>query len=169
MRIIRSATGNITESDVMLAAASKGLVIGFNTGVEGGALKSAAIARVDIRRYNIIYKLVEDLDKALKGLLAPTYVEVIQGRAEVKAVFAAGRRVKVAGTLVTEGKVTRGSLARVRRGDEVIFESEVSSLRRFKDDAKEVAAGYECGIGIKDFYDFKVGDMIELFRKEKEG
>ncbi len=169
VRIIRSATGNITESDVMLAAASKGLVIGFNTGVEGGALKSAAIARVDIRRYNIIYKLVEDLDKALKGLLAPTYVEVIQGRAEVKAVFAAGRRVKVAGTLVTEGKVTRGGLARVRRGDEVIFESEVGSLKRFKDDVKEVAAGYECGIGIKDFNDFKVGDMIELFRKEKEG
>jgi len=169
VRIIHAATGNITESDVMLAAASKGLIIGFNAGVEGGALRSAEVTGVDIRRYDIIYKLVEDLDKALKGLLEPTFVDITQGLAEVKAVFSAGKHARVAGVMVTEGKVTRGSLARVRRRGEVIFESEINSLRRFKDDVKEVAAGYECGIGLKDFHDFEVGDTIETYRKEKAG
>jgi len=167
IHLIHAAAGNITESDVMLAAASKGLIIGFNTGVEGGALRSAEATGVEIRRYDIIYKLVEDLEKALKGLLEPTYVDVVQGKAEIKAVFSAGKHTQVAGVIVSEGKINRGSQARVRRGGEVIFESEINSLRRFKDDVKEVAAGYECGIGLKEFNGFEVGDTIEAYRKEK--
>ncbi len=167
VRIIRSATGNITESDVMLAVASKGLIVGFGTGVEAGAQRLAEADGVDIRRYDVIYNLVEDVDKALKGLLEPTYVDVTQGRVEVKAIFTAAKRAKVAGVSVSEGKVNLGALARIWRQEEVVFESEVSSLKRFKDNVKEVAAGYECGVGIKDFKEFQVGDIIEFFRREK--
>jgi len=101
--------------------------------------------------------------------LEPTYVEVIDGRAEVRAVFPAGKTEKAAGAYVTEGKISRGASARVRRQEEVVFESTVNSLRRFKDDVKEAVAGYECGVGIKDFSEFQVGDVLEFFRKEKAG
>jgi len=166
VRIIHSGSGNITESDVMLAIASKGLIIGFGTGIEAGARRLAGAEGVDIRTYNVIYNLVDDVEKALKGMLEPHYVEVIEGRAEVKAVFPSGKKGKVAGVAVTEGKVSRGALVRVRRGEEIVFESEISSLRRFKDDVNEVASGYECGVGIKDFSDFQVGDVLEIFRRE---
>jgi translation initiation factor IF-2 len=122
---------------------------------------------IDIRHYNVIYDLVGDVEKALKGMLEPKYVEVIEGRAEVRAIFAASKKDKVAGVYVTEGKVTRDVAARVRRNDQVVFESIVNSLRRFKDDVKEVTTGYECGVGIKDFGSFEVGDILEFFRKEK--
>jgi len=167
VRIIHSGTGNITESDVMLATASKGLVIGFGVGTEEGARRLASVEGIDIRHYDVIYNLIDDVDKALKGLLEPKYAEVIEGRAEVRAVFPAAKGVQVAGIYVNEGKVTRNASVRVRRGEEVVCESTVSSLRRFKDDVREVAAGYECGIGIKDFNDFKVGDVLEFFRIEK--
>jgi len=167
VRIIHSGSGNITESDVMLAIASKGLIIGFGTGIEAGARRLADVEGVDIRSYDVIYNLVDDVDKALKGMLEPTYVEVIEGRAEVRAIFSSGRREKVAGVYVTEGKVSRGASARVRRGEQIVCESVVSSLRRFKDDVKEVTSGYECGVGIKDFTDFEIGDILELFTKEK--
>jgi translation initiation factor IF-2 len=167
VRIIHSGSGNITESDVMLAVASKGLIIGFNTGIEAGAKRLAEVEGVDVRFYDVIYNLVDDVDKALKGMLEPHYVEVIEGRAEVKAIFPSGKKAKVAGVAVTEGKVSRGASARVRRGEEVVHESAVSSLRRFKDDVTEVAAGYECGVGIKDFDAFEVGDTLEFLRKEK--
>jgi len=111
--------------------------------------------------------LVDDVDKALKGLLEPSYVEVIEGRAEVRAIFPSGKRDKIAGVYIIEGKVNRGISVRVRRQEQVVSESVVSSLRRFKDDVKEVAAGYECGVGIKDFDDFQVGDVLEFFRTEK--
>jgi translation initiation factor IF-2 len=168
-RIIHSSSGNITESDVMLAIASKGLIIGFNTGCEPGAKRLAEIEGVDIRNYNVIYNLIDDVDKALKGLLEPTYTEVIDGRAEVRATFSAGKKGTVAGVYVTEGKVNRGASVRVRRKEEVLSESVIGSLRRFKDDVKEVAAGYECGIGVRDFDDFQVGDIMEFFRREKAG
>ncbi len=167
VRIIHSGSGNITESDVMLAIASKGLIIGFGTGIEAGARRLADVEGVDIRSYDVIYHLVDDVDKALKGMLEPTYVEVIEGRAEVRAIFSSGRREKIAGVYVTEGKVSRGASARVRRGEQIVCESVVSSLRRFKDDVKEVTSGYECGVGIKDFTDFEIGDILELFTKEK--
>ncbi len=167
VRIIHSGSGNITESDVMLAIASKGLIIGFGTGIEAGARRLADVEGVDIRSYDVIYHLVDDVDKALKGMLEPTYVEVIDGRAEVRAIFSSGRREKVAGVYVTEGKVSRGASARVWRGEQIVCESVVSSLRRFKDDVKEATSGYECGVGIKDFTDFEIGDILELFTKEK--
>ncbi len=169
VRIIHGATGNITESDVMLASASNGLVIGFGVTAGEGARNLAISSGVDIRIYNIIYTLIDDVDKALKGLLEPVYVEVIDGRADVRAVFSGGKGNKVAGCMVTDGKATRNSKVRVRRGKEIVADAIVSSLKRFKDDAKEVAAGYECGVGVKDFNDFKVGDVLEFYRMEKSG
>jgi translation initiation factor IF-2 len=167
VRIIHSSSGNITESDVMLAIASKGLIIGFGTDIEAGARRLADVEGVDIRSYDVIYNLVDDVEKALKGMLEPTYVDVIEGRAEVKAVFTSGKKLKVAGVAVIDGKATRGASVRVRRGEQVVVESAVASLRRFKDDVKEVASGYECGVGLKDFEDFEVGDILEFFRKER--
>ncbi|MFC2032312.1 translation initiation factor IF-2 [Chloroflexota bacterium] len=167
VRIIHSGSSNITKSDVMLAIASKGLIIGFNISAEPGARRLAEIEGVDIRFYDVIYNLIDDVEKALKGMLAPTYVEVIDGRAEVRAVFSRGKHDKAAGAYITEGKVTRGVPVRVQRQKQVVIESTVSSLRRFKDDAKEVAIGYECGVGIADFKDFQVGDILEFFHKEK--
>ncbi len=169
VRIIHSGSGNVTENDVMLAIASKGLIIGFNTGTEPGARRLADVAGVDIRSYDVIYNLVDDIGKALKGMLEPTYVEVIDGRAEIRAVFSAAKGVKIAGVYVTEGKVTRGASVRVLRQAQAVCESTVSSLKRFKDDVKEVAAGYECGMGIQNFTEFEVGDILEFFRKEEKG
>ncbi len=167
--LIHSGSGNVTESDVMLAIASKGLIIAFNTSVEAGAQRLAEAEGVDIRNYNVIYDLVGDVEKALKGMLEPEYVEVIKGRAEVRAIFSSSKKQKVAGVYVSEGKVSRGVSARVRREDKIIAESLVNSLRRFKDDVKEVAAGYECGVGIKDYNDFQVGDILEFFSRQKAG
>jgi len=167
VRIIHSGSGNITESDVMLAIASKGLIIGFGAGVEAGARRMADAEHVDIRLYDVIYNLVDDVDKALKGLLEPNYVDVIEARAEIRAVFSSKKKKKIAGLMVTEGKISRGASVRVRRGDKLLHESTIDSLRRFKDDVTEVAAGYECGVGIKDFGEFEVGDTLEFFRKEK--
>ena len=129
----------------------------------------AVTSGVDIRFYNIIYTLTDDVAKALKGMLEPVYVEVIDGRAEIRAVFPAGKGIKVAGVLVNEGKIIRNAKVRVRRGKEIVADSTVASLKRFKDDVKEVAAGFECGVGIQDFNDFHVGDILEFYRMEKSG
>jgi translation initiation factor IF-2 len=153
----------------MLAAASKGLVIGFGVGYEAGARRLAGVEGIDIRYYDVIYSLVDDVRKAIVGLLEPTYVEVIEGRGEILDIFAGGKKGKVAGIRVTEGKVSRGTSVRVRHQEEVVSESVVSSLRRFKDDVKEVNAGYECGVGIKDYDEFQKGDVLEFFSKEKAG
>jgi translation initiation factor IF-2 len=169
VRIIHSATGNVNESDVMLASASNGIILGFSVTATEGARRLAATSGVSVRYYDIIYNLVDDVDKALKGMLEPTYVEVIDGRATIQAVFPAGKGSKVAGVMVNEGRVTRNTSVRVRRGKQVLADSTVSSLKRFKDDAKEVAAGYECGVGVKDFYDFQVGDVLEFYRMERAG
>ncbi len=167
VRVIHAATGNITESDIMLALASEAVVVGFNTGIEPGARRMAENEGVSVRHYDVIYQLVDDVAKAMKGMLTPTEVEVTDGRAEVRAVFNAGKRSRVAGVYVTEGKIRRGSLVRVRRGDQVVHESTVSSLRRFKEDVREVTAGFECGVGIQDFNDFEVGDTLEFYHREQ--
>lgn len=167
VKVIHSGSGSITESDVLLALASKGIIIGFNTKPEPGARRLADLEGVSIRNYDVIYDLVEDVDKALKGMIEPTYVEVVEGQAEVLATFPAGKKGKVAGVRVREGKVSRDSLARILRGNEVVCESRVSSLRRFKEDVKEVSAGLECGVGIEGFIDFEIGDIIQFYRKEK--
>jgi translation initiation factor IF-2 len=167
VRIIHSGTGNIIESDVTLAIASRGLIIGFGNSVDAGAQRLADAEGVDIRTYDVIYNLVDDVGKALKGMLEPTYVEVIEGRAEVKALFSTSKKGKVAGVSVSEGKASRGASVRVRRGEQILAESEVDSLRRFKDSVNEVNAGLECGVGIKDFGDFEVGDVLEFYRRER--
>ena len=165
--IIRAGTGNVTESDVMLAVASKGLIIAFNTGVEAGAQKLADSENIDIRPYRIIYELIEDVEKALKGLLAPKIVEVIESICEVRAVFPSGKKGKVAGVYVTEGTVTRDAMARVKRGGKIIAQTNIAGLKRFKDDVRSVPSGYECGVDLKDFDAFQEGDIIEVFRKQK--
>ncbi|MGB2814054.1 MAG: translation initiation factor IF-2 [Dehalococcoidales bacterium] len=167
VRILHSGTGNVSESDVMLATASSGLIIGFGVDSDEGARRQASIEGVDIRHYNVIYNVVDDVEKALKGLLEPELVEVIEGRAEVRAVFSAPKGVQAAGLYVLDGKISRNSSVRVHRGEEIISDTTVSSLRRFKDDAREVAAGYECGLGVKDFHDFQVGDVLEFYRVDK--
>ncbi len=167
VRVVHSGTGNITESDVMLAIASKGIIIGFNANPDSGARRLAELEGVSIRNYDIIYNLVDDVSKALKGMLEPTRVEVIEGRAEVRAVFSAGKKAKAAGVYVTEGKISRDASVRVHRKEKMVFESTIVSLRRFKDDVREVNAGYEAGVVVNDFGDFEVGDILEFFKVEK--
>ncbi|MDP2953805.1 MAG: translation initiation factor IF-2 [Chloroflexota bacterium] len=167
VRVIHSSSGNITESDVMLAIASRGIVIGFNTRPDVGARRLADQEKVDIRSYEVIYALVEDVQKAAAGMLEPEEVEVTEGRAEVRAVFSIGKQTKIAGVIVVEGKVSRGSLARVLRQGKVVFDGSVNSLKHLKEDVREMATGFECGIGIGGFTDPQVGDIIETYRREK--
>ena len=169
VKVIHQAPGNITESDVLLAQASKGIIIGFNVRLEPGARRVADTDKVDIRLYEVIYNLVDDIKKAFQGMLEPKYVDVIEGHAEVRQLFKAGRTGTAAGSMVLDGKIQRGSLARVRRGTEVIFEGKIAALRRFKEDAREVAAGYECGISLEDFNTWQVGDQVESYRTERVG
>ncbi len=166
VRVIHSGSGSITESDVLLALASKGIIIGFNSRPEPGAQRLAEAEGISIRYYNVIYELVKDVDKALKGMLEPTYTEVIEGQAEILAVFDTGKKGRVAGVSVKEGKLRRDALARVIRKGESIHESRINSLRRFKDDVKEIATGFECGIKIEGFADFQVGDIIQSYKQE---
>jgi len=166
-RVIHAASGSITEGDVLLASASKGIIIGFNTRVSPGATQLSDTEGVTIQHYEVIYKLIEDMDKTLKGMLEPTYAEVSSGRAEVRAVFPSSKIDKVAGVYVMEGKVGRDAQARILRQNKVIFDSRVSSLRRFKEDIAEASAGLECGLGIEGFVDFQPGDIIEFYRKER--
>jgi translation initiation factor IF-2 len=167
INLVHAGTGNVTETDVMLAVASKGLVVAFNTGIESGAQRMADAEGVDIRNYKIIYDLVDDVEKALKGMLEPVIVEVIDGHAEVREIFSGGKKGAVAGSYVLDGKIKRGASVRVKRGSKVVVETVIGSLRRFKDDVKDVAAGYECGITIEKFDQFQVGDIFECYSREK--
>jgi translation initiation factor IF-2 len=167
VNVIHAATGIITESDVMLALASKGIVIGFSSRPDTGAQRLAETEGVDIRYYEVIYDLIEDVTKAVQGMLEPVYVEVIEGRAEVRQVFRV-RGGRIAGCYVRDGVVTRSASARLLRGDEVVHTSRVASLRRFQEDVKEVQAGYECGVGIEGFQDFQEDDVIELYGQQRK-
>jgi len=169
VRIIHTGSGNITEGDVLLALASKGVILGFHTTPTVGAQRMAEAEGVDIRFYDIIYNLIEDIERALKGMKEPNYAEVIDGRAEVRAVFAAGKKEKAAGLMVSEGKLRRDSTVKVIRKGQVIHQSKIVSLRRFKDDVKEVATGTECGLVVDGFAAFEPGDIIEAYRREKVG
>jgi translation initiation factor IF-2 len=162
VRVLHRAVGAITEGDVSLAAASEAVVIGFNVRPSPEARNAAESAGVDIRAYQIIYKLVEEIEAALKGMLAPEFEEVVLGRAEVREVFKIPRGV-IAGSMVTEGTITRNAKARLLRDGVVVHTSTIGSLRRFKEDAREVKEGFECGIGIEGYMDVKVGDAIEVF------
>ncbi|MBW4486968.1 MAG: translation initiation factor IF-2 [Trichocoleus desertorum ATA4-8-CV12] len=163
VRVLLSAPGEVTETDVDLASASAAVIIGFNTTLASGARQAADAAGVDIREYNIIYKLLDDIQGAMEGLLEPEMVEEPLGQVEVRAVFPVGRGA-VAGCYVLSGKAIRNCNARVRRGNNVIHEGILDSLKRMKEDAKEVNAGYECGVGMSSFHNWVEGDIIETFR-----
>jgi translation initiation factor IF-2 len=163
VRVLFSAPGEVTETDVDLAAASSAVIIGFNTSLASGSRQAADKASVDIREYNIIYKLLEDIQGAMEGLLDPELVEEPLGQTEVRAVFPVGRGA-VAGCYVLSGKLVRNCRVRVRRGGNVVFEGILDSLKRMKDDSKEVNFGYECGVGIDNFTEWKEGDIIESYQ-----
>ena len=164
---IHGGVGGVTESDVMLAAASNAIIVGFNVRPQPSAMDSAKLNNVDIRLYRVIYQAIEEIEAAMKGMLAPTFVENVLGHAEVRNTFKVSGVGTIAGCYITDGKVSRNSQVRIVRDSIVIHEGVLSSLKRFKDDAKEVASGYECGIGIDSFNDIKEGDVIESFVMEE--
>jgi len=168
VNVIHTASGSVTESDVMLAIASKAIIIAFNTKPEPGASKLIEQEGVDLRQYSVIYDLTEDVEKALLGMREPTYKEVITAHAEVRQVFQVGRKGAVAGSYVRDGTVSRSDQVRIMRGDEQIFDSRLATLRRFKDDAREVQTGFECGISVENFADFQEGDVLEFYRRERD-
>ncbi len=167
VRVIHSAAGGITESDVMLADASNAIIVGFNVRPDKSALDSAGEKGVDIRTYRIIYECIDEITAAMKGMLAPTFKEVLLGHAEVRQTIHVPNVGTVAGSYVQDGKVTRNSQIRVVRDGIVIFEDKIASLKRFKDDAREVVQGFECGICLEKFNDIKLGDILEAFEMQE--
>ncbi|MDE9798433.1 translation initiation factor IF-2 [Staphylococcus delphini] len=163
VRIIHTATGAINESDVTLAHASNGIIIGFNVRPDAGAKRAADAENVDMRLHRVIYNVIEEIESAMKGMLDPEFEEKVIGQAEVRQTFKVSKVGTIAGSYVTEGKITRDAGVRVIRDGVVLFEGELDTLKRFKDDAKEVAQGYECGITVAKFNDIKEGDIIEAF------
>ncbi|MCB0271936.1 MAG: translation initiation factor IF-2 [Bdellovibrionales bacterium] len=168
VKVIHGAVGGITENDVLLASASGALIVGFNIRPQSGAKKLAEQKGIEIRLYRIIYELQEDIKNAMVGLLAPKIVEETLGMAEVREVYSISKLGNIAGCLVQEGRITRDAKVRLIRDDVVVYTGDLSSLKRFKDDAKEVKSGTECGIGIKNYNDIKVGDFIEAFAEREE-
>ncbi|MCI6157154.1 MAG: translation initiation factor IF-2 [Peptoniphilaceae bacterium] len=164
VNIIHGAVGGISESDVMLAAASNAIIIGFNVRPNQGAIAQAEREQIDIRTYHIIYEALDDIEQAIKGLLSPTFTEEVLGRAEIRETFKVPNAGTVAGIYVTSGKIVRNAKIRLLRNDIVVHEGEIASLRRFKDDVKEIATSYEGGLGIDNYNDVKVGDRVECYR-----
>ena len=167
VKVIHSAAGGITENDVMLASASNAIVVGFNVRPDKAAVDSAEDQEVDIRTYRVIYECIEEITAAINGMLAPEYKEVVMGRAQVRQTIKVPGVGFIAGSYVQDGKITRACQIRVVRDGVVIFEDKIASLRRFKDDVKEVATGYECGIGLERFNDIKENDILEAFIMEE--
>ncbi len=168
INILHQETGNITESDVMLAAASDAIVIGFSVTADNAAERLADTEGVSIRLYTIIYRLIEDIEKALKGMLAPEFVEKTIGKAKVLATFSVSRFKVAAGCRVTDGEIRRNGKIRVIRNDKVIFDGEIGSLKREKDDVREVREGFECGLALKQFHEFQEGDLLECYVVEEK-
>ena len=164
INVLHDGTGDITDNDILLASASNAIVVGFNTKVDPQARRTAEAEGVDVRLYDIIYQLTDEMSAALRGLLEPEEIEVVEGRAEVRQIFRAGRTV-ICGSYVTDGRIIRGG-ARVYRGGKLIATDKIESLRRFKDDVREVQSGYECGIGLADFSEPEMGDIIECFSQQ---
>ncbi len=162
INVLLEAAGDITDNDIMLATASDAIVVGFNTSITETARRAAEDEGVDVRLYDIIYKLTDDIDAALKGLLEPEEVEVVEGRAEVRQVIRVGKNTVIAGSYVTDGRIIRAN-ARIWRGGRVIATDRIESLRRFRDDVREVQTNYECGIGLASFHDIEEGDVIECY------
>jgi translation initiation factor IF-2 len=167
LNVIHTGVGAITETDVNLATASNAIIIGFSIRPEVKAQAMAEKEGVDIRLYNVIYDAVDDVKKAMEGLLEPVFKEKYLGRAEVREVFSVPKVGNVAGSYVQDGKIPRNSQVRLLRDNVVIYQGKLATLRRFKDDVKEVASGYECGMGLENYNDIKTGDIIEAFEMEK--
>ena len=168
VRILHAGSGAITDSDILLASASDAILIGFSTTTQQGVDRLAEREGVEIRHYDIIYHLVEDIEKALEGILEATLREVVVGHAEVRAIFSIGRRGQnIAGCMVTDGRINRNAMVRVLRGGQNLFEGTVASLRHFKDEVNEMNSGFECGIGVANFFEFEEGDVLETYRMEK--
>jgi translation initiation factor IF-2 len=167
VQVLHSGVGAISTNDVLLASASKAIIIGFNVRPERSAAELAEKEEVDIRLHTIIYELIDELKKAMTGLLEPTFREVSSGRAEVRDTFKVPKVGTIAGCHVIDGVIPRSAAVRLLRDNRVIYEGKIASLRRFKDDASEVRAGFDCGIGLERFQDVKPGDMIEAFVREQ--
>jgi translation initiation factor IF-2 len=163
LAFVHRGVGGVTKSDIQLAAASNATIIGFNVRPDRQARELADAEHVEIRSYEIIYEVLADIENAMLGLLAPEFEEVVTGEAEVREVFRVPRVGSVAGCLVQHGTITRGSKVRFLRDGTIIWKGTISSLKRFKDDVREVQAGFECGIGLSDFQDLKPGDVIETY------
>ncbi|MDO9462277.1 MAG: translation initiation factor IF-2, partial [Deltaproteobacteria bacterium] len=163
VNIIHGSTGAITESDVLLASASDAIVIGFSVRPHSRVQELADQEKVDMRTYDIIYQIIDDVRNAMSGLLEPVYEEKVLGRAEVRQIFAVSKIGTICGSFITEGKIERGAKARLVRDGAVIYNGRFASLRRFKEDVKEVQSGYECGISLENYNDVKVGDVIEAY------
>jgi len=167
VHVIHAATGTISETDILLASASDAIIIGFGVRANAKVTSLAEQEHVDVRYYDVIYQLIADIRDAMTGLLEPIFKEKVIGRAEVRQTFSVPKVGTVAGSYVTDGKIERSAKARLLREGVVVYEGKLASLRRFKDDVKEVASGYECGIGIENFNDLKVGDVIEAYQMEQ--
>ena len=167
VRILHAGSGGITESDILLASASEAIIVGFNVGEELGVDRISERMGVEVRHYNIIYQLIEDIERALHGILEPTYSDVIIGRAEVREIFPSRRNVLIAGCRVMDGRITRGAAIRVLRNGEIITESNISSLRHFREEVNEINTGVECGIMLQGFNDYENGDILEAHRQER--
>jgi translation initiation factor IF-2 len=167
IRILHSGCGSVTESDVMLASTSEAVIIGFTVGSEPSAERLADRMGVEIRRYDIIYQVIDDMDRALHGMLDPVFTDVVLGRAEIRELFPSRRGVQIAGCRVLDGRITRGASVRVLRDSEVIHETTIASLRHFRDEVNEMNAGTECGIILQGFNEFKSGDIVEVHRQER--
>ncbi|MBQ9979844.1 MAG: translation initiation factor IF-2, partial [Oscillospiraceae bacterium] len=167
VRVIHAAVGAINESDVMLATTSGAIIVGFNVRPDNAAKDSAARNEVDVRLYRVIYECIEEMEAAMKGMLDPTYREVYLGRAEIRVIYKVPNVGAVGGCYVQDGKIQRNAGVRVLRDGIIVYEGNLASLKRFKDDVKEVAQGYECGMGIEKFNDIKEGDIIEAFVMEQ--
>ena len=165
LKVIHGSVGGITESDILLAAASNAIVIGFNVRPEAKAANLAAQEGVDVRLYTVIYEAIADIRAAMEGMLEPTYRDQVQGRVEIREVFNIQGVGTVAGCYVRDGKIQRSHLVRLLRDQAVVHEGKLGSLRRFKDDVREVAAGYECGLGLEGYQDIKVGDVVEAYER----
>ncbi|MGZ4134959.1 MAG: translation initiation factor IF-2, partial [Tumebacillaceae bacterium] len=167
VKVVHQGVGAINESDIILATASNAIVIGFNVRPQPNAEKMAESEKVDVRLYRVIYNAIEEVESALKGMLDPEFKEVILGRAEVRQTFKVSKVGTIAGCMVTEGKLLRNAEARVIRDGIVVYEGKFDALKRFKDDAREVATGYECGVTLEKFNDVREGDIVECFQMEQ--
>jgi len=163
INILYAETGNITENDVSLASASKAIVLGFNVSADTAARRKAEVEGVSIRVYDIIYRLIEDIEKALKGMLTPEFKEVIVGRAEILQIFHISKVGNIAGCRVALGEIRRNAKARLVRAGQVIFDGELSSLKHEKEDVREVRQGFDCGIALKNFNEYASGDILECY------